>query len=349
MNWLFYLKTTETCNLNCKHCFTNGKNGAKVYWQPEKVADWVERFIDYHKPTEKDTIHCEFHGGEPFLVSPDEIQYVVDRLKDKAPNITFGATTNLVFKLRPEHIKLIKNSFQGRLGTSWDARVRFDNDKQYNLWLDNVELLVNEGIDIKLFMSLTKPTLEVEKTALLQWVKSLNVKELSFERITHDGRANLFPDIIPTNTELDNWFMEMHNVSEELGARYWFENEFLEIIYDKFEKNFIHAGTFCRDCEEKLFTLNATGTIAGCPNSAPEQHFGHIDDSIETLINRPIRINNIACERARNPNCYSCEVFSYCGGDCHQLAWDGDICGAPKTLMKHLAKNNKRIPIFEVR
>jgi len=29
-------------------------------------------------------------------------------------------------------------------------------------------------------------------------------------------------------------------------------------------------------------------------------------------------------------------VFMYCGGDCHQLAWQGDICGAPKSLMKLL-------------
>ena len=37
---MFYIKTTETCNLNCDHCFTNGKNGRKIYFHPESIADW---------------------------------------------------------------------------------------------------------------------------------------------------------------------------------------------------------------------------------------------------------------------------------------------------------------------
>ena len=131
----------------------------------------------------------------------------------------------------------------------------------------------------------------------------------------------------------------MHEQSEQYNARYWFENEFLETIYSKFETGFTKGGTFCRDCEEKLFTLNADGSIAGCPNSAPEQHFGNITQSIIDLINSSKRLENIACERSRNPLCYECEVFQYCGGDCHQLSWQGNICGAPKSLMKHLAPN----------
>ena len=68
MNWLMYLKTTETCQLNCKHCFTSGSNGAKIYWNTDKIVDWIHRFRK-DKPSKADSIHFEFHGGEPFLVS----------------------------------------------------------------------------------------------------------------------------------------------------------------------------------------------------------------------------------------------------------------------------------------
>ena len=44
---------------------------------------------------------------------------------------------------------------------------------------------------------------------------------------------------------------------------------------------------------------------------------------------------------ARNPKCFDCEVFKYCGGDCHQLEWQGNVCGAPKSLMKHLKKQSE--------
>jgi hypothetical protein len=55
------------------------------------------------------------------------------------------------------------------------------------------------------------------------------------------------------------------------------------------------------------------------------------------------RMKEIACEAVRNPGCYGCDVFDICNGDCHQLAWDGDVCPAPKTLMQKL-KYNKEFP-----
>jgi len=339
MNWMFYLKTTETCNLNCKHCFTNGSNGAKIFWKPELVIDWIQRFSKQVK--DDDTLHCEFHGGEPFLVPVDEMIKVYKECKDYVPMATWGATSNLTFKMYPEHFSFIQNQLNNRIGTSWDPNIRFSSPKQYDLWRKNVETLVANGTKVKLFISVTSATINIEPIELLEWVKDLGVQEMSLERLTHNGNANLYPDIFPSNLDQDAWFLKMHHQIQEHNARGWFENEFMEDIYSKFESNFTRGGTFCRDCEEKLFTLNADGTIAGCPNSAPEQNFGSITDSIEDLLTNPVRLNNISCERSRNPNCYSCEVFDVCGGDCHQLAWQGDICGAPKSLMRHLKGNRK--------
>ncbi len=345
MNWMFYLKTTETCNLNCKHCFTNGSNGAKVYWNPEQVIDWIKRFSPNINPT--DTLHCEFHGGEPFLVPVEQMVRVCEESKQYIPNASWGITSNLTFKMYPEHFDFIQNQLGNRVGTSWDPDIRFSSPKQYDLWRKNVTTLVDIGVTVRLFISVTKSTLAIEPIELLEWVRDLGVQEMSLERLTHNGNANLFPEIFPDNIEQDSWFLKMHHQMVEYNAREWFDNDFMETIYNKFETNFTKGGTFCRDCEEKLFTLNADGSIAGCPNSAPEQHFGHITDSIETLLANPIRLNNIICERARNDTCYSCEVFDVCGGDCHQLAWQGDICGAPKSLMKHLKGINKRVWILK--
>ena len=58
---MFYIKTTETCNLNCSHCYTSGKNGRKLYFNPTHVSHWVNQFASNR------TAHFEFHGGEPFL------------------------------------------------------------------------------------------------------------------------------------------------------------------------------------------------------------------------------------------------------------------------------------------
>lgn len=344
MNWSFYLKTTETCNLNCKHCFTSGTSGRKIYWNPKSVYDWLKRFKE--EVGDNHTAHCEFHGGEPFLVPVQEMYEVWANAKDLWKEMSWGVTTNLTFKLTDEIVEFIKGPLKGRIGTSWDPDIRFANPKQYDLWRKNVKTLIDLGIDIKLFVSVTKGTISIEPIELLEWVKDLRVKELALERLTLNGNAKKNLEIFPSNREQDQWFLKMHVQSEKYKTRLWFDNEFLESVYSKFENGYIGGGTFCRNCEEKLFTVNADGSISGCPNSAPEHQFGHINDDINVLLNSPQRIENIACERARDPRCYTCEVFQYCNSDCHQLEWQENVCGAPKSLMKLLSKNSKKsIPI----
>jgi uncharacterized protein len=335
MNRMIYVKTTETCQLNCKHCFTNGINGAKIYFNPHKTADWVKRLhTEAYKPN--DTMHFEFHGGEPFLAPISHMRKFYEETKDLWPISSYGITSNFVLKITDEHMDFIKGPLGNRVGTSWDPKIRFENEKQEKLWENNVRFLLDQGVTVKLFISITKDTVNIEPIELLKWVKELGVQEMALERLTGNGNALLHPEIFPTNLEQDAWFLKMHEQIIEYDTRHWFDNEFMETIYNKFETGFLKGGTFCRDCEEKLYTINADGTLSGCPNAAPEEQFGHIDDDIKSLINSPRRIKNIACERSRDPRCYECPVFMYCGGDCHQLAWQGDICGAPKSLMKLL-------------
>jgi radical SAM protein with 4Fe4S-binding SPASM domain len=331
---MVYLKTTETCNLNCLHCFTSGTKGAKIYWDHVKTADWLQRLA---KTLPTPHAHLEFHGGEPFLASVESMQYVYDNCKDIFDSQSWGMTTNLTFKLTQDKIDFIQGPLGNRIATSWDPDIRFANNKQYELWESNVKKLIDLGVTVKLFISVTKATTDIEPIELLRWVKNLGVSELALERLTMNGSALMNLQIFPTNQEQDAWFLKMHQQSEQYGARDWFDNEFLESVYAKFETGFTSGGTFCRDCEEKLFTVNADGSIAGCPNSAPEAAFGHIEDNIADMLLSPKRTENIACERARDPRCYECPVFLYCNSDCHQLEWQGDICGAPKSLMMELA------------
>jgi radical SAM protein with 4Fe4S-binding SPASM domain len=165
---------------------------------------------------------------------------------------------------------------------------------------------------------------------------------MDIERVTKNGHATRNLHIFPTNKEMDDWFVKMHDQINEYDARNWFHNSFMENIYTKFEHNFTKAGTWCRDCEQKLFTINADGTIAGCPNSAPEDHYGTLDMPIWDLMFNPKRQHIIACEAAGNNLCLECPVYKYCGGDCHQLEWEGTQCASPRSLMIQLDKEYNR-------
>lgn len=78
MNWMFYLKTTETCQLNCKHCFTSGINGKKIYFDHFKTIDFIKRFRQYFNK-DTDSIHLDFHGGEPFLAPVSHMNKEIGR------------------------------------------------------------------------------------------------------------------------------------------------------------------------------------------------------------------------------------------------------------------------------
>jgi radical SAM protein with 4Fe4S-binding SPASM domain len=332
---MFYIKTTETCNLNCDHCFTNGKNGRKIYFHPESIADWCNRVKQYQPNA---TAHFEYHGGEPFLAPIEDMWKFYNLTQEYWPDASYGITTNLVHKLTPAKLEFIEKVLNNRIGTSWDPNIRFENQKQIDLFENNIKLLLDRGCTIKLFVSLTRDCVNIEPIKLLEYVKGLGVQEMDIERVTSNGLATKNLTVFPSNIEMQEWFLKMHEQMIEHDARHWFHNGFMENVYAKFEKGFTKAGTFCRDCEQKLFTINADGTIAGCPNSAPTDAWGHVMDDVAKSLNAPKRCGIIAEELSRDPRCYDCPVYKYCGGDCHQLAWEGDICPAPKLLMKKLAK-----------
>tara|TARA_B110000259_G_scaffold188247_1_gene245911 strand:+ start:146 stop:1192 length:1047 start_codon:yes stop_codon:yes gene_type:complete len=339
-NMTVYVKTTETCNLNCFHCFTSGSQGAKIYFDPVATSNWVNQLDKGNNQ-----IHFEYHGGEPMIAPVEDLFDFYNRSYEVwGDRATYGITTNLTFKLTEEKLDFFNRVLTGkRLGTSWDPTIRFSNEKQRKLWEDNTKLLVSMGFHIKVFISVSKDVADMSPREIADYMIGLGIKEISWERITGNGNALIYGEkLYPTNKQLDDFFMRVHEENHDL--RKIFDDVFMETVYNKFEKGLLHQGTFCRDCEQKLFTINADGTIAGCPNSAPTSHYGHISQSVTEVINTPKRRDVIAEEIfLRDSRCYTCPVFAYCHSDCHQLEWQGDVCPAPKTLMMELLNgtNNK--------
>ena len=324
---VFYVKTTETCNLNCEHCFTSGSKGRKIFFNPEDTAKFVNHWGN-------EEIHIDFHGGEPFLAPLDDMKRFHTLVRDVNPSSSIGVTTNLTFKLTPEKVSFIQNELSGRICTSWDEGIRWTNVRQYDLWKKNVRLLIGLGVDVKVNVSMNTKLMKRSPAGVLALFRELGIREIAFERLTHDGTAERNPHIFPTNKAIDDWIWEMDKVND----RDYFDNVLLESVYAKFEGKGNRNSTFCRGCEKIMFTINADGTVAGCPNSAPTAHYATIYDSKESVLASPERACMIATEAYQNPECISCEVFGQCGGDCYKLNWDTQ-CPAPKRLMYGL--NNK--------
>lgn len=335
MHRTVYVKTTEACQLNCKHCFTGGNANERTYLDVEKTGKWIDELINYighYKP-----VHFELHGGEPFLAPVEMLKRITTAIRNtRSVNSSIGATTNLTYNLTEELLEFIEYDLDS-IATSWDKGIRFANPKQEDLWASNLKKVLAVKPDVVLNVSVSRAVVEMDQEELIRFLRDTGCYKVQFDRITLNGSANNHPELFPTNAEINQWYLRMHETTVKLDARKWFYNSALEDVYAKFEKGDTCSGTFCRDCEESIFTLNADGTIGGCANSAPEEVFGNIDMSMEELFGSSKRIDQIVKERTRPDACLVCPVFSYCGSDCHRLSWEGDVCASPRQLMKKLA------------
>lgn len=350
-----YLKTTETCNLNCKHCFTSGSNGAKVYFKPDKVIDFFSRLRE-SAPWVK-SIKYLFHGGEPFLAPLEDMYEVYHGLKDIFPETRFGLQTNLIYKLTDEKRQFMKDVlWNDGFGTSWDYDIRFGStaksesqraairEKQIKLWEKNVRTLTQEDDHyMTMIVSITKKLIEEkEPIEIMEYARDLGFKHILFERITSDGNAKINSDVIPENRKQDEWLHRMFNQCIEHKTYEYIGNMLMSELAEAYV-NHNHTANRCRVCEQSLLTINATGTIGGCPNTGPVDHWGHIDWSIQENMNSKKRLYTISCERfERNPLCYECPAFEYCNSDCNKLAWDENntYCAAPKKIWHQMMNDN---------
>lgn len=331
-----YVKTTGTCNLNCDHCFTNGKSGDKTQFDPQVTAAWVKDFMSHYNP--RDThYHFEFHGGEPFLVPIAKLDAFADEFEG-VPNISMCANSNLTFKMTDEILDFMDRRFHKLIGTSWDHWIRWDNEKQIALWKKNVQILKDRGYTVNLKVSVSKQLVDTTADWFIDQLESFNVDAVSLERLTIGGNTHWHPDIFPDNTAQDDWYLMVLKRYVERKPKVKITT--FDTLIKKLKMGLVKTDTNCRNCEQHLVTINSNGTLGGCPNMAAEHNHANVKDTAQEFLMSEGRINEIAAELDFNPNCLGCDVFDLCGGDCHRLPWQGNRCGGLKNTLRYLSGRN---------
>jgi len=334
---MIYVKGTGQCNLNCSHCFTSGRDGIRDRWDIEATQQWL---LDYIKLKPTEDYHFELHGGEIFLRPVKELKQFCKPFVN-LNNVSIAATSNLVFKLTGAHIDLIRNEFEGYIGTSWDSNIRFENDKQYNLWLKNLKTLVDEGFKVKVFVSVTRHLTESDPNKFLDTLESFGNVSVALERLTLGGNAKKNIAIFPDNETQDNWYLSVYR--EYKKRKMSCNIVTLDILETRLKTNTTKVDTNCRDCEQNLTTINSDGTLSGCPNTADEFKYSSLEDGVEDYLYSEGRLDRIAKELTPDAGCLACDVYAQCGGDCHQLGWDGNRCGGLKNTIRWIM--GKTIPL----
>lgn len=343
---MIYLKTTDTCQLNCDHCFTSGSKGKKGWFNVKPTIQFFEQLKKYKRTVNQGNF--AFHGGEPML-APTELMFEFwHGVRDLWPNMWWTVQTNLTYKLTNEKMDVFEKICNKSFGTSWDHGIRWKTPAQLELWENNVKELTAAGHQITAMVSLNKRLIEEkEPIEIIEQLAGLGIQHINFERLTPSGNAVINDHIFPKNSDLDRWFVKMWEQTLEHKTWKYVDNMFLDSLLTSYVYN-TFSGCRSRQCEQKIFTINADGTVGGCPNDATTKHYGTIYDPIEKILFSTARSCNIQSESVRHPVCNTCPVYDICNGDCHQLAWDGDICGAPKSLMIEMGKNRNQTLYKEI-
>lgn len=324
-----YLKLTNACQLHCDHCynaimhnsFSMGKNIV------EKSINFLRQFRKDHP---EDKIQMSLHGGEPLLYDIKSIQEIIDNTKDL--DLYWSVTTNLVYSLTEDHFKLFncmeKHNDKPLILTSWDYDIRFKDSNELSLWENNIKDILAHNIDIQPIVCLTNKLIEnVIPKDLFNYIKSLGLNRLNFERITDTGRA-VENKLRPNNKDMRDWLYQAYIDKEDIFIP----------LFEGVERsiNGTFLGCRARHCMENVITINPDGTIAACPNTANKQ-FGDLDQ-----IDCEKRNELIKFERQVNQRCLMCNLYKYCKGDCCQLTFDETGCpGLKEVYEKILFDMNK--------
>lgn len=355
---MVYLKTAAHCNLNCDHCFTGGNTVESRFLDSVATIDFFKR-LKKEKP-HFNSANISFHGGEPMLCPIPIMREVWEGVKPLWINLWWSMQTNLVYKLTDDKLQFMQDVFTHGFGTSWDVNIRFATKKQEELWEENVRFLTKQmNMPLSVMVCVNEAVLDLEPIFIINKMADLGFKYINFERITPDGNALLNENIMPFNKKQDEWFLRMWQQSVEYKTYEYINNMFFDSIltstvYTTF------SGCRCRECEQKILTINPDGSVGGCPNGATWNTFGNISQDVNTLLYSPGRMCNIQEESTRPEPCWTCPVFNICNSDCHQLMWQnpdgvfvkhraprqGDICAAPKSFMLHI-KDNPDMHLFK--
>ena len=94
---IIYLKTTDTCQLNCAHCYTYGSNAAKGFFDPQKTINFLKNMKEARPQVSSGNI--TFHGGEPFLCPTNLMFDVWNETKGLWPSVWWSIQSNLTLEL----------------------------------------------------------------------------------------------------------------------------------------------------------------------------------------------------------------------------------------------------------
>jgi len=223
--YLYQINVTRDCNLRCTHCYIHSlvkKHSGEM--EKENVLK-IARGIAEHMPQigyEMAEIHLI--GGEPTMLGPEFFEDVIPRMREILDGNGFRYELSLVSNLiHPEILRFGK--LFDRVSTSWEPVSRFPKPKLEQKWRDSLKILRDNGINVGITTSVTKPVAEMGADAVLDLLygkEGFKNIHFGFFIPSGDGLVNrdaMFPEFHETSKFLKDaadWYMRHREADPDL-------------------------------------------------------------------------------------------------------------------------------------
>lgn len=304
---IVYIKTTENCNLNCKHCFVPHVNN----FMKDEVFDKVVEKLNFFKNEKMNII---WHGGEPTLIGYKKMEEFLVKIKNKNnnENINHHIQTNLL-SYDNNWKNIYEEYFDSFVGISYDFDIRFfgkDEKKEILFW-EKFNKLRNDGLSYNLIVTVTKKVLDLGPDDFFKWIIDKGITNIHLERLTKSGYAiNHWDEIGFTNKEYNNFMKKLFLIY------------FNYLKLNKFKNNLIHMSPFesmlvnipkkqtfsCAGSCKNFFTFNPDGEVGGCTSTTLK--LGNVDQDMRKMA----RKNFIDKKK-----CLDCDFKDICKSGCDVL------------------------------
>lgn len=298
------LQLLETCNLNCKHCYTKAGNNKNKSIDFEKVKLIMEQLYKLK------IFRLGLTGGETLLYK--EINEVI-KLATKY-NIITTVTTNGILLTEEKAIEL-KNSGLNHIHISIDGEKNIHNSIRGNIYsydkaVRAIQNCKKVGLPVEINYTIMKSNINCFQK-MIELARKYNI-QINVRRVIPTGRgSNDLEEIIDYN--------DCENVLSQIEES---EYKKIKLDYCFFNKNKYRGN--CKTNNKCILTINSKGNVYTCPYLQYDEFIvGNINeqelkDIYENIKNS--KLINFDKGNLKQP-CNKCEIFEQCYGGCRANAY----------------------------
>lgn len=349
------INCTLHCNLACRYCFEENwkEKGISIELINNQFSKSLHKLIEFSKKVIDQDLedHTEIllHGGEPLLISDENLENLFKPIKEYNYDVQFAVQTNGTL-LTKSKIDLFKK-YDVKIGISIDGpdfihdryRVGKTGNGSHSIIMRNIGGLRDSGLDCGALVTFNAKSLR-------------KIEDVYY--FFRDNKINFSfnPFFSPNDSEYSELEFSNEEYSEGICKLFdlWFNDEDIisiptfEYIMDGItsEKNHASPCNSLKDCSKEIIAIDIDGNLYNCNHFCNDKSFCYGEFTEKTDI-KELMANSPFTNRwkeLKKGECSTCDVSFLCHGGCqyHAIAKYNDFrrkdfyCSSIRQIITHI-------------